>query len=137
MDANFPTAPATVSSRAATQRELKRQYKEAPPPMGVYVIRNRASQRFYIGASTNVQGAMNRARFDLQRKGHRNAPLQADWLACGEGSLSLEVLDTVKLRDDPAFDPGAELASLLALWREELGCDRPDGNCYNPEGARS
>ncbi|MES2975994.1 MAG: GIY-YIG nuclease family protein [Pseudomonadota bacterium] len=136
MDTNFPVTPDAATSRQATQRELKRQYKEVPPPMGVFVIRNRASQRIYIGASTNVQGAINRARFDLQRKGHRNAPLQADWLACGEAGFSLEVLDTVKLRDDPAFDPRAELESLLALWREELGCDTTNGNCYNPEGAR-
>jgi len=38
----------------------------------------------------------------------------------GAESFSFEVIDTLKKRDDPAFDCKGELASLLAMWTEEL-----------------
>ncbi len=41
-----------MSSRA----ELKRQYKEATPQMGVFAVRNRATGKLLVGASLNVPG---------------------------------------------------------------------------------
>jgi hypothetical protein len=101
-------------------REMSRQYKEAGPAMGVYAIRNLVNQRLLVGASPNVEGALNRHRFELGLKAHANKVLLADWVQFGVENFRFEVVDTVKKRDDPAFDPKAELASLLAMWREEL-----------------
>jgi hypothetical protein len=103
------------------QRELTRQYKETPRPMGVYVIRDLANGRLLVGASLDVEGALNRHRFELDRKAHRNKRLLEDWLRDGAENFRFEVVDIVKPRDDPAFDCAAELAALLALWTEELG----------------
>jgi hypothetical protein len=108
--------------RTNVRRALTRQYKEAPPPMGVYAIRNLVEDRLYVGASNNVEGAINRARFELKMNGHRNRGLQQDWQRLGAEAFHCEVVDTVKMRDDPAFDAQAELADMLTLWREELGC---------------
>ena len=102
------------------RRELSKQYKETGPRLGVYAIRNGANEVVLVGASLNVDGAMNRDRFELKNKTHRNKRLLEDWLRWGADGLRFEVIDTLKKRDDPAFDPQAELASLLALWREEL-----------------
>jgi hypothetical protein len=96
--------------------------------MGVYAIRNRANEVVLVGASLNVDGAMNRDRFELRNQTHRNKRLLEDWLRWGADGLRFEVIDTLKNRDDPAFDPQAELASLLALWREELGGGRESGD---------
>jgi hypothetical protein len=105
-----------------TRRELVRQYKEAGPAAGVYAIRNLAEGRVYLGASMNVEGALNRARFELRQRGHRHKALMADWLRLGEAQFAFEVVDVLKKRDDPAFDAKAELADLLQLWRTELHC---------------
>jgi len=123
MDLSSPSSPAVVTDAAIgvrTRAELKRQYKEAHPPMGVYAIRNLATGQCYVQASMNVEAAMNRDRFELGFKGHRNLELQRDWLAHGADHFRFEVLDLLKKRVDPAFDYKSELASTLALWREEL-----------------
>lgn len=110
------------------RRELSRQYKETGPRMGVYAIRNGADEVVFVGASLNVDGAMNRDRFELRNRTHRNKRLLEDWLLWGSDGLRFEVIDTLKKRDDPAFNPRTELASLLALWREELDGDREGGH---------
>jgi hypothetical protein len=104
-----------------SRSELKKQYRETPPPMGVYAIRCLSSGRVIVEASMNVHAAMNRARFELDHKSHRDRQLQQDWSTLGPDSCRFDLIDLVKLRDDPAFDPKAELAGLLAMWREELG----------------
>lgn len=113
----------------STKRELTKQYKASLPPMGVYVIRNLVNQRVYIGASLNVDAAMNRHRFELNLNGHRNRELLRDWQQVGADNMCFEVIDLIKQQDDPAFDYKVELTSMLALWSEELGCG---GNSDNP-----
>ncbi|SEF32575.1 GIY-YIG nuclease family protein [Variovorax sp. NFACC27] len=112
-----------------SRRALVRQYKETPRPAGVYVIRNGSNGRVYVGGSLDVEGAMNRARFELNMRSHRNKALGQDWIEHGAGHFSFEVIDRVKERDDPAFDRKAELDRLLSLWQEELQCFGPKG--YN------
>lgn len=111
------------------RRTLIRQYKETPRPAGVYVIRNRLSGRVYVAGSLDVEGAMNRARFELNMHAHRNKALGQDWITHGAGHFSFEVIDRVKERKDPDFDRMAELEKLLSLWQEELQCFGANG--YN------
>lgn len=89
-------------------------------PAGVYVIRNRANGRFHLGGSLNVHGAINRDRFELQQGTHRNAALLKDWREFGAEAFEFEVIDTLKPRDDPAFDYKGELDAALQMWREEF-----------------
>jgi hypothetical protein len=106
-----------------TKRALTRQYKESVRPAGVFAVRNQLSGRVYVSGSLDVEGAMNRARFELNLRSHRNKALQQEWLADGAAQFSFEVVDRVKEReDDPAFDRAGELEKLLALWQEELQC---------------
>lgn len=106
-----------------TKCALTRQYKDSVRPAGVFAIRNHANGRIYVAGNLDVEGAMNRARFELGLRSHRNKALQHDWLAHGAAHFTFEVIDRVKEReDDPAFDRAAELEKLLALWREELQC---------------
>lgn len=116
------------------KRELTRQYKETMTPVGIYVIRNLANQRVFVGGSMNVTGTLNRERFELELRCHRNAKLLQDWIEYGAENFRFEVIDTVKKRDDPAFDYKGELAALLEMWREELNCYGENG--YNTRDAR-
>jgi hypothetical protein len=107
-------------SQLEQQRALKQSYRDNPVPSGVFAIRHLATGRVLLGASANLDGALNRHRFELRMGGHRNRALQADWLAGGEAAFSFEVVDTVKARpDDPSFDREAELAVLFELWSHE------------------
>jgi len=106
-----------------TRRALSRKYKETVRPAGVFVIRNTLNGRLYLAASLDVEGAMNRARFELGLRSHRNKALVRDWSLHGAANFSFEVIDRVKERDEPGFDRAAELEKLLVLWREELQCD--------------
>ncbi|WP_341890136.1 GIY-YIG nuclease family protein [Variovorax sp. YR752] len=112
-----------------TRRTLVKQYKDGVRPAGVFVIRNLMDGRIYVAGSLDVEGAMNRARFELNLRSHRNKALQRDWIAHGATQFSFEVIDRVKERDDPAFDRAGELEKLLELWREELPCTGDKG--YN------
>jgi hypothetical protein len=112
-----------------TRRALARKYKESVRPAGVFVIRNMLDGRVYVAGNLDVEGAMNRARFELNLRSHRNKALLRDWVAHGAAHFSFEVIDRVKERDDPAFDRADELEKLLALWREELQCTGEQG--YN------
>jgi hypothetical protein len=113
------------------KRALIKKYKETVRPAGVFVIRNKLNGHVYLSGSLDVEGAMNRARFELGLRSHRNKALLRDWVAHGAEHFGFEVIDRVKERDDPAFDRAAELEKLLALWREEFqccgdkGCDTP------------
>ena len=103
-------------------RLLTRQYKERKPPMGVYVIRNLVLQHVFVGASLDVDGAMNRHRFELKLGGHRNRALAREWARHGADSFAFEVIDRLQPRDEPGYDCKRELAALLTLWTEELAC---------------
>ncbi|MCY1170039.1 group I intron endonuclease [compost metagenome] len=105
------------------RRALVRQYKEARPAAGIFLIRNKINGCIYLGGSLNLKGVMNRHRFELNLRSHRNKRLQLDWIAHGAENFSIEVLDRIKEQDDPDFDYASELANLLTLWRDEYPCD--------------
>ena len=105
-----------------TERRARvRDYKDAFPPMGIHAVRNTVTGQVWIGASRNVDGMLNRIRFELKQGSHRNASLMQAWARHGADAFTFEVLDRVKQRDDPAFDYDAELETMLALWQAELG----------------
>ncbi|HZW25011.1 MAG TPA: GIY-YIG nuclease family protein [Gallionella sp.] len=104
------------------KQTLKRQYLETKTRAGVYVIRNQITGRALVAGSTNVQGALNRHRFELRFGQHRNVMLAQDWATHGETSFIFEVLDVVKPSTDPAFNATRELEGLVNLWRQEIPC---------------
>ena len=111
--------PSDRSSRSA-KRAVAREARDAFPPMGVYVIRDRESGGVILGASANVHAALNRIRFELRMRSHANRTLQAEWNRSGPERFEFEVLELVKKRDDPAFDYAGELKALEELHREAL-----------------
>lgn len=104
------------------KRALRNGYRQSFVPIGVFAIRNTVNQRVFVGGSRNVEGAMNRARFELTSGAHRNAALLADWKQFGAQAFRFDVLDLVKESQNPDIDYDAELAALLVMWRDELPC---------------
>ncbi len=118
MSSNDAGVPRDGRSRRS---ELKRAYKEKPPPMGVYAVRNRANGKVLVGSSINLPGMLNRIRFQLELGGYGPHPaMQEDWNRHGADSFSFEVLDVLPPPEEPGADVKEELRVLEALWLERL-----------------
>ncbi len=109
--------------------ELRRAYKEAPRQAGVYQVKNLKSGKLLLGSSTNLHGPLNRHRFMLSIGRHPNAALQADFDELGADAFAFEILEVVKLGNDPAFNLDDELTLLEQIWLEKLGL--PGAGGYN------
>ncbi|HZS04707.1 MAG TPA: GIY-YIG nuclease family protein [Blastocatellia bacterium] len=102
------------------KKELKREYQQNQPAMGVWQIRNMANDKVLIGASLNLDGILNRHRFQLKMGSHQNRTLQAEWDESGGESFAFEILDELTPREGPGHDYRADLAFLEELWLEKL-----------------
>lgn len=103
-----------------TPKELKREYKERPKPAGVFQIRNLANGKVLLGSSRNLEGPLNAHKFMLTMGSHRNEALQKEWNEYGAKNFVFEILEVVKVKDDPDFNPDDELTLLEEIWLEKL-----------------
>jgi len=88
--------------------------------MGVFQIRNKASEKIFIDSSIDVPGKINRHKFQLNAGLHRSRSLQEDWNEFGESAFHFETLEPVEPRSDPEYDYAADLETLKELWLEKL-----------------
>ena len=102
------------------KKELKREYQQGHPPLGVFQIRCLTNEKVFVGSALNLPGILNRHKFALQQGGHQNKALQADWKALGEANFVFEILDELTPREDPAYDYRDDLVALENLWLEQL-----------------
>ena len=106
------------------KKELKKQYKQTLPPMGVYRIENLVNGKILIGSSKNLTGKVNSYKFQLKQGTHMNRELQRDYIQFGEENFSFAVLDYLEPKDGPDYDYANDLATLEEMWLEKL---RPYG----------
>jgi len=111
------------------RKELIREYRETPKPMGVIRIRNTTNGKALVEATRNIPALFNRHRATLRMGGHPNKDLAADWKTDGEQAFAFEVLDTLEAPDRADYDPTTDLRVLEDLWLEKLQPFVPDG--YN------
>lgn len=102
------------------RKELIRQYKETPRPMGVFRVLNTATGRCLVGTSIDLPSVLNRERAQLRLGGHRNEELQRDWKIFGANAFVFDVLDTLTPPDEPGYDPSDDLRVLEQMWLEKL-----------------
>ena len=110
--------PSSLSPQA--RRALVRDYKLTFPRLGIYAVRCPAAGLVRLGSSRDVDGTLNRLRFELAHGGARDAALATAWARHGAAGFVFEVLARVTPREDPRFDPEAELQALLQRWQAEL-----------------
>ena len=104
----------------ASRGRRKREYKERTKTAGVFMVKNHANGKLLLGSSLDLAGPLNRHRFMLKSRQHRNAALQRDWDAFGADNFTFEVLETVRPSDDPGFNVDDELTLLEQIWLEKL-----------------
>ena len=117
------------------RKALIRQYKESRRPMGVYRVHNIVNDKSLVGSGVEVQAMLNSHLARLRLGVHENAALQKDWDTLGPEAFAFEVLDTLSSRDDPGYDPAADLRELEALWMATLSPFDQRG--YNATSDRS
>jgi hypothetical protein len=108
-----------------TKAEMKKQYKETPIPMGVFLVHNTKTHEFVIGATRNLNGSLNMYKFVLKMGKPddtllKNPKMLEDYRAQGVETFEFKVLDTLKPKEEPGWDPGEDLKALEAMWMEEL-----------------
>lgn len=114
-----------------TKQEIKREYRERIKPAGVFQVKNTMDGKILLGSSLNLEGPLNAHRFMLTIGKHRNEALQKDWNDYGPDKFVFEILETVKIKNDPNFNLSDELTLLEQIWLEKL---QPFGKKgYNPD----
>ena len=107
-------------NRTKTRKEIHREYKERVKPSGVFQIKNIANGKVLLGSSLNLEGRLNKHRFMLRIDSHPNKELQKDWNELGPDQFTLEILETIPVKDDPNFNLKDELTLLEEIWLEKL-----------------
>jgi group I intron endonuclease len=105
---------------ARTRQDIKREYKERKKPAGVFQVKNTANGKILLGSSLNLEGPLNSHKFMLKIGRHRNDALQKEWNEYGEDKFVFEILEVVKVKDDPNFNLEDELTLLEQIWLEKL-----------------
>lgn len=102
------------------RKELKLQYKQNPPPMGVYQIRNQANGKIWVTSTMNLNGAVNRYPSQFTFSSFKIKDLKDDWNQYGPDAFTLEILETIDPNEYPESDWPAAVAMLEEVWLEKL-----------------
>jgi len=102
------------------KKEIKNRYKQKPPEMGIYQVKNLASGKIYIGRALELNGKLNSERFQLKNGMHMSKELQQDFNELGMENFSFDVLDRLPAKEDPGRDYSNELLALEEMWLEKL-----------------
>ena len=102
------------------KKALKTEYKQSFRKMGVYQIRNLTNEKTLVGSSLNLDGILNRHKFQLKMGGHKNIGLQKDWNELGSENFAFEILEELFPRENPDYNYQGDLECLEDLWLEML-----------------
>lgn len=103
------------------KRELKEQYKQFKPEMGLICARCKVNGKVYIEATNRTKASMNKLLFTLKLGSNRCEELQKDWKEFEEGSFELEVLENLEYDEkDPDRDYSEDLEILKLEWVEKF-----------------
>lgn len=106
------------------KKELKLQYKQTKPDMGIFIIRSKANNKCYIQGTQDLRGTINGAKVRLGNNMHPNKELQKEWNELGEGNFTIEILEHLKYdKDETKTDYTEELALLQMIWEEKLAAE--------------
>src|SRR6185295_10957736 len=112
-----------------SRKEINREYQERVKPAGVFQVKNTANGKVLLGSSLNLEGPLNKHQFMLKTGSHKNKALQKDWDEFGPEKFVFEILEVVKVEENPNFNLNDELTLLEQIWLE--GLQPLDERAYN------
>ncbi len=95
------------------KKELKLQYKQMRPQMGIFMIRSNFSNKCYVEKTQDLKGTINSTKFKLGLGNHPNRELQKEWKERGEADFTIEILENLEYDKE-------DLALLQMIWEEKL-----------------
>ena len=118
-----------------SKSEIKRAYKENPPPAGIFRITNSVNGKIFLGKGVNVRGILNSQQAQLQFGSHRNRDLQQEYNRFGAEKFIFEAVDQLETSDRTPEQIKEDLEALEELWFEKL---QPYGDRgYHARGSKS
>ena len=103
----------------ANHKQMKKNYQQTPRAIGVFLIRNNLNDKVFLAAGVDLNGLINRHRFQLTNGSHTNKQLQADWNELGDNNFAFEIVDELSPQTDTEVDL-REVEFLEKLWLEKL-----------------
>lgn len=100
------------------KKELKLQYKEMKPQMGIFIIRSKVNNKCYIQATQDLRGVINGAKVRLEGGSHPYRELQKEWTNFGSENFIIEILENLEYDNDESKTE--DLALLQMIWEEKL-----------------
>ncbi|MEP6569228.1 MAG: GIY-YIG nuclease family protein [Acidobacteriota bacterium] len=101
-------------------KRLKKDYQQTPRASGVFQIRNNCNNKVLLVAGQELQGLINRHKFQLTTGSHPNQQLQTDWNELGSTRFAFEIVDELRPRAGVEVDYRAEVEVLEKLWLEKI-----------------
>ncbi len=103
------------------KKELKDQYRQMNPDMGIFMIRSNVSNKCYLEETQDLRGTMNGTKFKLMAGVHPNRELQKEWKEFGERNFTIEILENLAYdKDESKTDYKEDLTLLQMIWEEKL-----------------
>ena len=103
------------------KKELKLQYKQMKPQMGIFIIRSKVNNKCCLQTTQDLRGVINGARVRLEGGFHPNRELQKERKEYGAESFTIEILEHLEYdKDESKTDYSDELAILQMIWAEKL-----------------
>lgn len=103
------------------KKELKEQYRQMKPQMGVFIIRSHHDSKCFIEGTQNLKGRINSTKFKLAAGAHPYRELQKEWKDFGEENFTIEILENLEYdKDESKTDYTEDLALLQMIWEEKL-----------------
>ena len=103
------------------KKQLKQMYKETPIEGGIFQIKNNENGKLFVGSTRNFK-TINGLKFSLEAG---TAPpttteLQQDWSHFGASAFSIDILETLKKKDEPYFNEKEALQEMENKWLDQL-----------------
>jgi group I intron endonuclease len=76
------------------KKKLNKKTHSEKIKAGIYLIRNKITNRCYYGSSTHIKKRFQIHKQHLNENKHHNKNLQNDWNAYGEETFSFEIIET-------------------------------------------
>jgi len=103
------------------RKELREQYKNMKPDMGIFKIKSKSSNKCHIETTKDLKSTINSTKFKLEAGIYPNRELQKEWKDFGAKNFTIEILENLEYdKDESKTDYGEDLTLLQMIWEEKL-----------------
>ncbi len=103
------------------RRQIIRAYKESDQIGGIFqIVNTKTGWKSGLQSTVNLQGQKNRLQFAKETNCCFDRLIEEQWKQYGGDAFVFQEIETLKKKpDQTGKEFGADLAELLALWKEK------------------